>query len=85
MPLFTYQCKDCKEKQEKFQHKPEEKEVLCKKCGAKCQKTIGLFANRNVLGSKDNFAENIEPEIERIKADIDSGKDGAFLDLYGEK
>ena len=84
MPLFTYECDKCKEKQEKFQHKSEEQEVLCKKCNYHCKKMIGTFGNKKLLSSKEKMEEEINPEVERIREELNNGKDSAFFDVYGE-
>lgn len=84
MPIFTYECTNCKEKQEKFQHKSEEIELKCKKCESICKKTIGMFVNKKLLSAKDKFAEEISPEVDKIRNSIDNGSDKDFFDIYGE-
>jgi len=86
MPLFNYQCNKCEVVIEKFQHKiKEEVEITCS-CGNKeFTKLFGKTHNRVWLNSKELMDKKISPDIERIRKDINKGKDKDFLDIYGDK
>lgn len=86
MPLYNYQCNSCKDIVEKFLHNSTDKiEIICK-CGNKeFTKLFGSIHNRVYLNAKDLLNNKINPDIERIRKNISSGKDRDFLDIYGDK
>lgn len=87
MPLFSYQCKQCEQVVEKFQHNAETvPEMKCKSCGCEdFDRLVGTPHNRNILDAHTNLADKILPDVQRIQNELKSGKDSTFLDLYGEK
>lgn len=86
MPLYNYKCLDCEAVIEVFQQSKDTPEMQCKKCGSsRFKKLLAVPRNRTQLGSRDELFERTLPEADKIRKDIEAGKDSAFLDIYGEK
>lgn len=86
MPLFSYQCKQCQQVVEKFQHSAKSEPKLTCSCGhTEFVRLMPGTQNRVVLNARDNLNQKILPDAQRIQNDISKGKDSAFLDIYGEK
>jgi putative FmdB family regulatory protein len=86
MPLFSYQCKQCQQVVEKFQHSAKtEAKLVCAGCNAdEFERLMPGTQNRVQLDARDNLHQRILPEAQRIQNDMKSGKDSAFLDIYGD-
>lgn len=85
MPLYLYECLDCKNVIEILQLSKDSC-TLCKICGSSnCQKIIGNFENRVVLGAKDMYEQKIKPDVDRVVNKIHGGSDKDFLDICGEE
>jgi putative FmdB family regulatory protein len=86
MPLYNYQCKSCNIVVEKFMHRGVDKVDITCECGNKeFTKLFGNINSRTYLNSKDLLNNKINPDIERIRRNINKGKDKDFLDIYGDK
>ena len=86
MPLFNYKCSKCEIIIEKFLHKATDEIELTCECGnSNFARVFGDIRNRTYLNAKDLLNNKINPDIERIRNNINKGKDRDFLDIYGEK
>ena len=87
MPLFSYECKQCHQVVEKFQHSAKaEPKLICAGCKAtEFERLMPGTQNRVELNARDNLNQKILPDAQRIQNDMSKGKDSAFLDIYGEK
>lgn len=87
MPLFNYQCTECYNIVEKFQHSVDSKvNIICNECGSdKFERLISSTQNRVCLNARDNLHQKILPDAKRISNNINNGSDNAFLDICGEK
>ena len=86
MPLFNYQCSKCEAVVEKFLHKATEKAEITCACGnTDFTRLFGKTHSRTYLNSKDLLNNKINPDANRIRNNINKGKDKDFLDIYGDK
>jgi len=85
MPLFTFECLNCKYSLEKFLYKIDEEEVLCEKCGLKCVRQFSIAECRVWQDAKTLYNETITPEVKKIRDNISRGKDSDFFDIYSDK
>ena len=86
MPLFSYQCKQCQQVVEKFQHNAKTEPKITCSCGhTEFERLMPGTQNRVQLSARDNLHQKILPDAQRIQNDMSKGKDSAFLDIYGEK
>ena len=85
MPMYSYQCQECKIEIERFQHNSKMPDLECENC--KCCNFIRLFNkthNRTWLNAKDNLSQKILPDAKRIMTNISKGKDKDFHDITGD-
>lgn len=87
MPLYNYKCLGCEIIVEVFQQNLKNvPEMQCKECGSsELKRLLAVPKNRTQLGARDNLHEKILPDADRIRKEIESGKDSSFLDVYGDK
>jgi putative FmdB family regulatory protein len=85
MPLFIYKCVDCEKEIEKFQHNNAILDIVCSKCGGKCERQFPETKNRIKLNARDTYEQVIKPDVDRISKKISEGSDKYFLDVCGEK
>ncbi len=86
MPLFSYECGKCLKIIEKFQHKASENPALNCECGStEFTRLFNKCNNRIHLDAKEFFKQKISPDADRIKKNINKGKDRDFFDIHGEK
>jgi len=86
MPLFTYQCTECDNLMEKFQHDASEiLKLVCPLCGCEeCERAMPDVRCRVWLGAGKLLEEKILPDAKRIEEKISKGSDSDFLDIAGE-
>lgn len=86
MPLYNYKCPDCEYIIEKFQYKPSDViEIICERCGSQCEKQLPFAYSRVWLDAKSMYDNKIAPDAKRIMDNMANGKDGDFIDIYGDK
>lgn len=84
MPLFLFKCVTCEIIIEKLSNNIKNLEVICEKCGKKCERQFSIHRNRTELNAKTFYKEKILPDVKRISNELDSEKESTISDICGD-
>lgn len=86
MPIYDYECRECRNKFEEFARITDPPAPCCPACKSENISRLisGTFGNVEMNG-RDYFKNVIEPEAKRIADRINKGDEDALADVLGEE